>query len=92
MQDKVALITGGGKGIGYGISKAFANEGANLVITGRTESTLLKAKEELEKNYGIKVLAITGDGGNLEDVERIIAATIQEYGRLDASHQQCASF
>lgn len=84
MQDKVALITGGGKGIGYGISKAFANEGANLVITGRTESTLLKAKEELEKNYGIKVLAITGDGGNLEDVERIIAATIQEYGRLDA--------
>ena len=43
LEGKVAIITGGGKGIGYGIAKAFAKEGANLVITGRTESRLINA-------------------------------------------------
>ena len=47
----VAIITGGGKGIGYGIAQAFAQEGCNLVITGRTESRLLAAKEKLERIY-----------------------------------------
>lgn len=45
MEDKVVLITGGGKGIGFGITTAFAKEGANLIITGRTQSTLDKAKQ-----------------------------------------------
>ena len=49
LEGKVAIITGGGRGIGYGISTAFAKEGANLVLTGRTLATLEKAKEELEK-------------------------------------------
>lgn len=83
MEDKIVLITGGGKGIGFGLSKAFAKEGANLVITGRTDSTLLKAKEELENNYGIKVLALTADGGNAEDVEKVIVKTINEYGKIN---------
>ncbi|WP_300697257.1 SDR family NAD(P)-dependent oxidoreductase, partial [uncultured Clostridium sp.] len=47
LDGKVAIITGGGRGIGYGISTAFAKEGANLVLTGRTLATLEKAKEEL---------------------------------------------
>lgn len=44
MDGKVVIVTGGGKGIGFGISTAFAKEGANLVITGRTESTLKKLR------------------------------------------------
>lgn len=83
MEDKVILITGGGKGIGFGLSTSFAKEGANLVITGRTESTLLKAKKELESNYGIKVLTMTADGGKLEDVEKVINKTIEEFGKID---------
>ena len=42
---KVVLITGGGKGIGFGIATAFAKEGYNIVITGRTKSTLENAKK-----------------------------------------------
>ena len=61
MSGKVTIITGGGQGIGFGIATAFAKAKSNLVITGRTESTLLKAKEELEDKYGVKVLAITAD-------------------------------
>ena len=58
LKGKTVLITGGGRAvlndgsagaIGYGIAKAFAREGANLVITGRNMEKLLDAKEELEK-------------------------------------------
>ena len=48
LQNKVAIITGGGRGIGFGLAKAFAKAGANLVITGRNRNTLHNAKEKLE--------------------------------------------
>lgn len=60
LEGKVAIITGGGKGIGFGLAKAFAKEGANLTITGRTMSRLEAAKEKLEAEYGVKVLPIIG--------------------------------
>ena len=47
----VTIITGGGKGIGFGLAEAFAQEGSNLVITGRTESRLVAAKEKLEQPF-----------------------------------------
>ncbi len=84
MKDKVVIITGGGKGIGLGISTAYAKEGANLVITGRTASTLDNSKKYLEENFGIKVLAITADGSNEEDVKKVIDTTIEEFKRIDA--------
>lgn len=85
-EGKVVLITGGGKGggIGYGISTAFAKEGANLVITGRNTSKLEAAKEELERLYGIQVLPVQADGGVEEDVKQVFEKTIQTFGRLDA--------
>lgn len=83
-EGKVVLITGGGRGIGKGISTAFAKEGANLVITGRTEATLESAKADLEKNYGVKVLAVAADGGNEAAVENVIDRTKETFGRLDA--------
>lgn len=85
-EGKVVLITGGGKGggIGYGISTAFAKEGANLVITGRNVEKLEAAKEELERLYGIQVLPVQADGGVEEDVKQVFEKTIQTFGRLDA--------
>ena len=63
MEGKVVLITGGARGIGYGVAKAFAEEGANIVITGRTASTLVEARENLEADYGIEALFVVADGG-----------------------------
>ena len=83
MSGKVTIITGGGKGIGFGIATAFAKAKSNLVITGRTESTLLKAKEELEDKYGVKVLALTADGGYEDQVKGAIDKVVEEFGRID---------
>lgn len=83
MEGKTVLITGGGQGIGLGIAKAFANEGADLVLTGRTLSKLERAKEEIEKEYGIRVEVTTADGGNEEQVKAAVEFAIEKFGKLD---------
>lgn len=86
MDGKVVIVTGGGKGggIGYGISTAFAKEGANVVITGRGIAKMETAKEELERLYGVKVLWVQADGGDEEQVKHVIDETVKTFGRIDA--------
>ena len=83
LYNNVTIITGGGKGIGFGLAKVFANEGSNLVITGRVAERLLQAKEQLEKVYGVKVLAIVADGTKEEDVKNVIGQTIRTFGKIN---------
>ena len=93
---KTVLITGGGKAvlsdgsagsIGYGIAKAYAKEGANLVITGRKLQKLNEAKEELESLYGIRVLPVQADicagGDNAAIAKNVAGKAVQEFGRID---------
>ncbi|MEG2938692.1 MAG: SDR family oxidoreductase, partial [Oscillospiraceae bacterium] len=85
MDGKVVIITGGGKGggIGYGISTAFAKEGANLVITGRNTAKMDSAKEELERLYGIQVLPVQADGGIEEQVKNVIDKAVEKFGKIN---------
>jgi NAD(P)-dependent dehydrogenase (short-subunit alcohol dehydrogenase family) len=83
LEGKVAVITGGGKGIGFGLASAFAREGADLVITGRNEGRLVEAKEKLEKEYGVNVLPIAADGADEEAIKRVVSAAIERFGRID---------
>ena len=97
LKGKTAIITGAGRpnplkdgsagSIGYGIATAYAKEGANLVITGRNMQKLTDAKEELERLYGIRVLAVQADvnagGDNEATVKNVIDRTIEEFGRID---------
>ena len=83
LEGKVALITGAGKGIGYGLAKAFANEGCNLVITGRTESRLLEAQKNLEEQYHVQVLPIVADGADEEAIAGVVAKAVEKFGRID---------
>lgn len=83
LQDNVTIITGGGKGIGYGLAEAFAEAGSNLVITGRTQSRLLEAKETLEADYGVEVLPIVADGADEEAIKSVVAQTVAKFGKIN---------
>ena len=96
LNGKTTIITGAGYAtlsdgrcgsIGYGIATAYAKEGCNLVITGRNVQKLEKAKEELEKLYGIKVLALQADiaeGQDNEATAKMVADKAYEvFGRID---------
>ncbi len=84
MQNKTVIVTGGGKGIGYGIARAFAAEGANLVLTGRTPATLDKAKESIEKDYGVKVLTVKADGADEAAIQNVVDQCVKTFGGIDA--------
>ena len=96
LKGKTAIITGAGRAvlkdgkcgsIGYGIATAYAKEGANLVITGRNVKKLEEAKEELERLYGIKVLAIQADvnagADNEAVVNNVVNQAVEAFGRID---------
>lgn len=77
---KVAVITGGNSGIGLATAKAFAAEGAKVVISGRDEQTLAAAKREI----GGDVLAVRADVTKLSDLDRLFSETRSRFGGIDA--------
>jgi len=82
LKDKVAIITGGGTGIGKAISLAFANEGAAVVVAARNLSRLEEVAKDI-KSRGGKAKAIQTDISDHEQVKRMVAQTIDEFGQID---------
>jgi NAD(P)-dependent dehydrogenase (short-subunit alcohol dehydrogenase family) len=79
LENKIAVVTGGSAGIGLGVAKRFAAEGARVFITGRRQSELDKALATIEGN----VTAIQGDASNLADIGRIYETVKTQAGRID---------
>lgn len=80
LKNKVAVITGGNSGIGFGIAEAFKKEGAVGVITGRNEATLHSSVTAL----GTGFIGIKGDVTNPGDLENIFSKTADKFGKIDA--------
>lgn len=83
MEGKVVLVTGGGQGIGYGVARAFAAEGADLILTGRTLSKLERAKQAIEEDYGVRVLTVMADGSDEEQVKHAVEEGAAHFSHLD---------
>lgn len=79
----VAVVTGGGSGIGLGMAEGLARAGADVAIWGRDEARLEQARERLAA-HGTGVLAARCDVSDAADVERAFAATLRELGRIDS--------
>ena len=84
LKGKVAIVTGGGAGIGAGMCETFAQEGCNVVIADfrPIEDTESQAKN-LEETYGIEALAVRIDVSNPEDVERMFKEAVDKFGTVD---------
>jgi NAD(P)-dependent dehydrogenase (short-subunit alcohol dehydrogenase family) len=82
LQDKIALITGGGTGIGKATAILFTGEGATVVVIGRREGKLIETVNAAQKNGG-KADYIVGDISNVNDTERIVEETTRRFGGLD---------
>ncbi len=79
LKNKIAVITGGNSGIGFGIAQAFKNEGANGVIVGRNQDTLNSAVAGLGDNF----IAINADVTNVAELEIVVKETSAKFGKID---------
>lgn len=82
LKGKSVVVTGGGKGIGRGISRAMAQSGANVAITGRTREALEDTAAEL-RELGTNALVVVGDITSHAGIERVVAAAQQAFGYID---------
>lgn len=89
LDGKVAIITGGGSGIGRATAKMFAARGAKVAVTGRTEAKLAGVVAEIEA-IGGEALAVAMDVAQEETVKAGIDATVARFGRLDIVHSNAA--
>ncbi|CAN6450765.1 unnamed protein product [Victoria cruziana] len=82
LKGKVALLTGGGSGIGFEISTQFGRHGASIAIMGRRQKVLDAAVDSL-RSQGIPAIGLVGDVRKREDAARVLESTIMHYGKLD---------
>ena len=79
LANKVAVITGGNSGIGFGIAQEFQQEGAKGAIVGRNQETLDRSAEQLGDDF----IALKGDVTQIADLERVFKAVADKFGKLD---------
>ena len=84
LKGKVAVITGGTKGIGFGCAQVLAEEGVNLVLNYRSgpEDAEIAAKKLMDE-CGVEVITVQGDAGESEVVDRIFDAAMEKFGVVD---------
>ena len=82
LKGKVALVTGGGRGIGRETCILLASHGADVAICSRTASECEEVAAYIHKTYGTKTIVVTGDVSNEADVQRVIQAVEKELGKV----------
>ncbi len=83
LKDQVIVVTGGGSGLGKAMSRYFLQLGAKVVITSRNLEKLKKTAQELEAETGGEMLPVKCDVRNYGEVEAMLAATLEAFGKVD---------
>lgn len=83
LKGKVALVTGGGRGIGKFIATGLAEAGADVIISSRKLATLEKTAAEIEKQCAVQAFAIACDLAKEEDIDRLVKTSLEKFPRID---------
>lgn len=84
LKDEVIIVTGGGSGLGKAMTTYFLELGAKVVISSRNLDKLLTTAKELEEKTGGEVLPVSCDVRHYDQVEGMLAATLEKFGKVDA--------
>lgn len=82
LKGKIAIVTGSGQGIGYGVAERFAREGAHVVVAEFVADRAKSAADELSK-LGPRALAYPIDIGDTNQIEKMVSDVVEEFGRID---------
>ncbi|NLJ40467.1 MAG: SDR family oxidoreductase [Clostridiales bacterium] len=84
LKGKIAIVTGGGGGLGGAISEVLAQEGANVIVNYLfDEANVFKFADRLNEKYDIRAIPLYGDITNPKDVDNVIARTVDIFGKVD---------
>ena len=83
LEGRVALVTGGGRGIGRAIALAYAAEGANLTLAARTRAELRETSDIITGRFGTAVHTVVADVSSRRQVNNMVASTLETFGAID---------
>ena len=83
MEGKVAFITGGSKGIGFGIAQSLAKEGVKTILTSRRQESAEQAADKISKTYGVQSMGLQADVRHFQDLANAVKQAIVSFGQID---------
>lgn len=83
LDGRVAMVTGGGRGLGQAMARALASAGASVVVTSRAKEAAEASAAELSRAFGRPALGLAADVRQVESVQALVAATVAAFGRID---------
>ena len=83
MKNKIAFITGGSKGIGFGIAESLAKEGVHSILTSRTQDNADQAAKTISDKYQVKCKGVEADVRDYDAVQNAVKTSVEEFGQID---------
>ena len=83
LREKVALVAASSQGLGFAVAREIANEGASIVICSRRADAIRSAADSIRSETGANVLSVAADVSDIADIDRVVAAGIERFGKID---------
>ena len=83
LHDRVAIVTGGSKGLGKAMAAGLASAGANLVLISRNQAEVEAAATEISRDYGVQAIGLQADVASEDQVQGVVDTCLEKFGKVD---------